>query len=316
MQENTTEPCQNVDNGANGRRSVFKAWWQASRPPFYIATLIPLCLAFIASVKDTGQWNWLVFTGAVLISLALHLSTNLANDLFDHLAGTDSQETLGGSRVLQEGTITVKQLKIAVAALNAAAVALGLLGVAVTGLWGLLPIVVFAALSGLFYVAPPVKYGYRALGEAMVFLNMGLVMILGCYYGLTGTFSRELAAISIPVGLMVAGILYYQSLPEIETDKEAGKHTLANVLGPVKAVFLFKLWWPVVWLLMLTLWLTGVVAWPVLLGVALGVSLHARACMVITRLWSDWVKLDRYGYLVRLMYLSSGLALIFGLVYA
>lgn len=72
----------------------------------------------------------------------------------------------------------------------------------------------------------PHKYGHRAMGELFVFVNIGTVMVTGTSYTLTGVFSMKALVLSIPVGLMVAGILHFQSLPEIEIDKASGKNTL------------------------------------------------------------------------------------------
>ena len=94
---------------------------------------------------------------------------------------------------------------------------------------------VFAVLSAVFYVAPPIRYGCRGYGELFVCLNMGFIMVMGSYAVMANGFSAQSLALALPVGLMVAGILYYQSLPEIETDLAAGKRTLANILGKAKA---------------------------------------------------------------------------------
>lgn len=293
------------------RSEVMKAWWQAARPPFYIATVIPLILGFLASANTVGYYDWVIFCGALLICFALHLCTNLGNDLFDHFQGTDTQDSIGGSRVLQEGKITVRQLAIATAGGYAFALALTAIGVWVTGLKGLWVIVLFGMFSSYFYVAPPIKYGYRALGELFVFLNMGLTMVVGVYYGICGEVSSEVIAMSVPIGLMVAGILYFQSLPEIESDTLMGKCTLANLLGPEKAFFLFKLWWPGIWVLMAMLYLADICAWPVLLGIALCLPVHLKACRKVDNVEEgDWFSLDKYGKLVRLQYLICGLSLV------
>lgn len=294
------------------RPEILRAWWRAARPPFYIATLIPLFLGYFAARNDAGDLSALVMTGVLLVGFLLHLAANLANDLYDYLLGTDTGETIGGSRGLQEGSISVPQLRRALAACYGLAACFTLLGVWLTGLWGLFFIALFGALAGYCYVAPPVRYGYRALGELFAFLSMGLVMTCGAYYALTGEVSSRVLALSIPVGLMVAGILYYQSLPEIETDAAAGKTTLAVALGPVKAVFLFKLWWPAVWTLILTLYLADLLAWPALLGIALGLPLHFKACARLDAAGGDWLGLDRYGKYVRLMYLAAGLGMLVG----
>jgi 1,4-dihydroxy-2-naphthoate octaprenyltransferase len=291
------------------RREIFMAWWQAARPPFYIATLIPLLVGLLAAARD-GYSNTPVFCGALLTCFLLHLCANLGNDLFDHLQGTDNApDSIGGSRVLQEGKISARQLTLAVTACYILALFLTVLGVWVTGLKGLFPIVLFGMFSSFFYVAPPIRYGYRALGELFVFLNMGLLMVAGTYYALSGKISLPVLALSLPVGMMVAGILYFQSLPEIESDQRAGKKTLANVLGPEKAFFLFKLWWPGIWLILLVLFLSGLCSWSILPGAALCLPLHLKACRKLDEVRGEWLALDKYGYLTRLMYFICGLSL-------
>ncbi len=294
------------------RQDILKAWWQAARPPFYIVTIIPLILGFLAAAADSGTYHWLVFLGALLVCFALHLAANLGNDLFDHFQGTDTEESIGGSRVLQQGKITVAQLTRATVACYVAAFVLMILGVAVTGHKGLVLVVLFGMVSSYFYVAPPIRYGYRALGELFVFLNMGLTMVGGTYYAMIGNLPSYIVALGIPVGMMVAGILYFQSLPEIESDKAMGKRTLANTLGPEKAIFLFKLWWPAIWGVLFILYLTRVCAWPVLLGIALCIPVHIQACRKVDSINGDWFSLDQHGKLVRIMYLVCGLSMLFG----
>lgn len=114
---------------------------------------------------------------------------------------------------------------------------------------------------------------------------------------------------------MVAGVLYYQSLPEIETDLAAGKHTLANKLGKDKAALVFKLWWPAVWLLLINLWACGLAGWPVFLGLS-GLPFYLTACRRINAAGrGDWLPLDAHGHLVRKTYLICGAALILGVAF-
>ena len=296
---------------AAARKALFKAWWQASRPPFYIATLVPLTLGFVAAGKWTGEYRGGLFALILLASFAVHLATNLANDLFDHAQGVDAGPNIGGSRVIQEGKITPRALTVALGVLYG----LGFLGavniVRMSGQPVLWALIIFAALSSFFYVAPPVKYGHRALGELFVFINMGLIMTGGTYLAVGGGWDLRVLALALPVGLMVAGILYYQSLPEIVTDLAAGKHTLANVLGKTRAAFLQLLWWPLVWLLMINLWLAGLAAWPVLLT-PLTFPLHVAALRKIKAVGvdGDWLELDQHGHYIRKMYFLNGILLI------
>ena len=113
----------------------------------------------------------------------------------------------------------------------------------------------------------------------------------------------------------LAGILYFQSLPEIQTDGKAGKKTLAVALGMDRAFFLFQIWWPIVCLLALMLRLTGKAAWPALLslGAAPFYLLANRALRETTE--HTLLALDNKGFLVRRIYLVIGIALILGVIF-
>ena len=211
------------------------------------------------------------------------------------------------------GGALAAQISVAILGLLAATLLIGWGLIAWSGqdwLWG--P-VVFAIFSAIFYVAPPIRYGCRGYGELFVCLNMGFVMVIGSYAVMAKGFSVQSLAFALPVGLMVAGILYYQSLPEIETDLAAGKRTLANILGKSKAELVFRLWWPAVWVLMANLWACGLVGWPVFLGL-LTFPLYWRACRLI-RNAVDWLELDRHGHLVRKLYLINGACLIAAVIW-
>jgi 1,4-dihydroxy-2-naphthoate octaprenyltransferase len=291
--------------------SILQAWIQASRVPFFIATIFPLALGFTSAYKFTGELRIGLFFLILLASFLVHLATNLANDYYDYSLGVDTDETIGGSRVIQEGRITPEQIKLAIILCYSVAFILAIFIVRKNlSLWIM---VIFAALSSYFYVAPPIKYGHRALGELAVFINMGLIMTIGTQVALTGFFIRETAALALPISFMVAGILYYQSVPEIETDALAGKITLAGLLGKNGSFLVYLLWWPLVWLLLITLYLVRLVEWPALLGL-LSVPLHVIACHHIKKA-QNWLELDRYGHLIRKLYAANATSLILGLAF-
>lgn len=293
------------------------AWWRACRPPFFITAAIPVTLALVFTIRAGEEPAW----GRFALTLAgcfLGLTiANFANDLFDHVQGVDAGDNIGGSRVIQSGLISPRQLSGALIALLLATFAVGAWLVGTSGLPWLWGLVLFAAASAVFYVAPPIRYGHRGLGEVFVCLNMGFIMVAGTATVLTGRFFPASLALSLPVGLMVAGVMYYQSLPEIETDPAAGKQTLASRLGKEGAVLLFRLWWPAVWVLLLNLWACGLADWPVALGL-LTIPLHRRAVRLTRGALAngDWLSLDAHGHLVRKLYLCNGLALILGVGFA
>lgn len=302
--------------------------------PGYIALVILMLIimfltAFIVDKKQNAkkfQAKQLAFAG---IALALAFITSYIKyelpmggslTLFSmfficyigYLYGVDTDETIGGTKVIQNGWISPRQICLTIIGLLLSTVLIGWWLIGHSGqewLWG--P-VLFAVLSAVFYVAPPIRYGCRGYGELFVCLNMGFIMVMGSYAVMANGFSAQSLALALPVGLMVAGILYYQSLPEIETDLAAGKRTLANILGKAKAELVFKLWWPAVWVLMANLWACGLVGWPVFLGL-LTFPLYWRACRLIHEA-VEWLDLDQHGHLVRKLYLINGALLIAGVV--
>lgn len=295
-------------------REALAAWWQACRPPFLIAFSIPILLAFafVLRADEPIAWNRLF-----LIAVCCFLGQTIANfsdDLFDYIQDTDSGENIGGSRVLQTGLISPRQLSCALILLIIATLAIGALLIWMCEQYWLVIPGIFAVLSAIFYVAPPIKYGYRGWGEVLVGINMGLIMVGASVTVLTGKFMSESLALALPISLMVANILYYQSIPEIETDPASGKNTLASRLGKPAAILVFRLSWPIIWLLMLNLWAVGLVNAPVFLGL-LTFPLYKKVDRLLHQtLIADrnWLELDKYGHLVRKLYLLNGLALILG----
>lgn len=308
---------------ARDAKTLARAWWRAMRPPFFITAAVPVCVA-LAFCMRTGTVVdasvWLRFAGLLFGCFCGLTVANLANELFDYVLGVDDrEESIGGTGVIQSGLLSCRELFCGTILFCLVTV---LIGVAlVWGLpsgprWVLLFLTLFAVASAVFYVAPPIRYGHRGLGEIMVGLNMGFIIVGGSAVVLSGAFDVRSLAVAMPVGAMVAGILYYQSLPEIETDKAAGKITLANILGKDHALFVFRLWWPCVWLLMTQLFLADLAGWPVFFALVAAPLWYRAQALVAERGDGDWIPLDRYGYLVRLCYLVGGGALVWGVAWA
>lgn len=289
-----------------------KAWYQASRPPFYIATVIPLVLGWVLAVQDAGEWRFGRFFLVNLGAFMVHLATNLADDLFDHILGADAGDSIGGSRVVQEGKITLGQLAWSLVILYSAALVIAAALIKSSGQAGLWGFVVFAALSSLFYVAPPIKYGYRGLGELSVFINMGLIMVGGAYWVQAEAWNWKVIWPAIPVGLMVANILYFQSLPDMATDEKAGKITLAVRLGKEGAEAAFKAWWIITYISIILLnmiGMAGLLAWACLLTI----PLYLKTARLIHET-EDWLDLDAHGHLVRKLYMTNGVIIILSVI--
>jgi 1,4-dihydroxy-2-naphthoate octaprenyltransferase len=287
-----------------------KPWIQASRPPFYIATLIPLFIGLLLA-RGNG-WHIGRFSLILLGSFFVHLVTNLGNDYFDHVRGTDSGEAIGGSRVIQEGKISPDTLLRVIVILYCLAFLVAFVIMFSFDLFVLFPLILFAAFSSFFYVAPPFRYGYYGLGEVFVGINMGPIMVVGTYWVIAGRFDWVPFYVSLPVGLMVASILYYQSLPDMKTDLAAGKHTLAVKLGKRGAFIGLILFWLLIYLAIVALIFARVISCPALFFL---VSIPVFIKMVrVVKNTEDWVLLDQYGKYVRVLYGLNGIAIILGVI--
>ena len=288
---------------------VIKAWVQASRPPFFVATLIPLLIGWIMAWN--GDLHVDRFILVVVSCFMVHLATNLANDYFDYKEGTDSGSSIGGSRVIQEGKILPRSLVKAIVLLYGIACIIAFYLMISLNLMILLPVILFSFFSSLFYVAPPIKYGYHGLGELLVAINMGPIMVVGTYWIMTGHPDQVVLEVSIPVGLMVASILYYQSLPDMETDRGVGKKTLALILGRKGAFWGLIAFFLLIYGSILCLVAAGRLRWVSALCI---VTLPLLVKVVrLARRTTDWVLLDRYGKYVRILYFMNGCAIIAGL---
>ena len=289
-----------------------RAWWKASRPPFYIATFVPLLAGWMLARRDGAPLQTGLFLLVNLYSLMVHLATNLANDYFDHFQGADSGDSIGGSRMLQKGQISIAELRRSLLVLYLGSFSLAVGYMTVAHMWILSPFVALSLFSSLFYTAPPIRYGYHALGEVFAGLNMGPVMVLGTYWIMAGHPSREAVLVSLPIGIMVAGILYYQSIPDMVTDEAVGKRTLTVRLGRRRSFLVLIIQWVVVYLLIVSLSLARILSPVALLSLGT-VPLLVRLLKVMPSV-ANWQDLDDYGHIIRKMYLINGLLIIVGIV--
>ncbi len=288
-----------------------QAWIQASRIHFFVATFIPLFIGWFLAIKEEGQIHPGRFLLVLAGSLIVHLIANLANDYFEHAVGTDAGEAIGGSRVIQEGKIAPQTILKVIIALYIIAFIIALFIIFYFRLYLLSLPILFAAFSSYFYVAPPIRYGYHGLGELFVGINMGPIMVIGTYWVIAGHLSWTPFFVSLPVGLMVALILYYQSLPDMITDYQAHKFTLAVRLGQKGAYRMLGLFFFMIYMSIFLLIVSGLLSWwsfSFLLSLPPVIKLDG-----IIKRTENWVLLDQYGKYVRAFYFICGLAIISGL---
>lgn len=210
------------------------------------AAVVPVALGAACAVgvpRGLGWWTgdgvivqgssisivWWRVGLALVVSLALQVGVNYANDYSDGVRGTDDVR-VGPERLVASGLAPARQVKLAAfTAFGVAAVA-GLAVAVSTSLW-LLVVGVAAIAAGWFYTGGPRPYGYMGLGEVFVFVFFGLVATAGTTYAATETITPLSVLIGCAAGALACALLVVNNLRDIPTDREVGKNTLAVRLG-------------------------------------------------------------------------------------
>ena len=206
-------------------------WLLAIRPRTLPAAVAPVLVA-CAVAWAVGVFHLGSAIAAFAVALLLQIGANLANDVADFRRGADTSDRLGPVRVTQSGLIAPRRVAMATAIVLAAAAVPGLY---LVGRGGpvLAGIGLLAMLAAVAYTAGPKPFGYLGLGEVFVFLFFGPVAVAGTVYVMAGTVSSLAVAASIPIGCLITAILVVNNLRDIETDRVAGKRTLAVRIGRV-----------------------------------------------------------------------------------
>jgi 1,4-dihydroxy-2-naphthoate octaprenyltransferase len=208
--------------------SPMNRWLIGARPRTLPAAVVPVALGVAAAVDEHHPVWWRAAL-ALVVSLALQVGVNYANDYSDGVRGTDEVRA-GPTRLVASGLASAKAVKLAAfAAFGVAAVA-GLVLAAVTT-WWLLAVGAAAILAAWFYTGGPKPYGYLGLGEVFVFVFFGLVATAGSAYAVCERVTGVAWLASLAAGCLACALLVVNNLRDIPTDREVGKKTLAVRLG-------------------------------------------------------------------------------------
>jgi 1,4-dihydroxy-2-naphthoate octaprenyltransferase len=217
--------------------SHLRLWLLAARPRTLPAAVAPV-LVGTALAGSEDVFRALPFVAALIGSIFIQIGTNLSNDYSDARRGADTEDRLGPVRVTAGGLMPPRRVLIGTYVAFGVAVAAGLYLAAVAG-WQLLLVGVASILAGVLYTGGPRPYGYEGLGEFFVFFFFGVVAVVGSYFVQTEDLRWEAFALGVPVGLLAAAILVVNNVRDVDTDRRAGKRTLAVKLGRERARLLF-----------------------------------------------------------------------------
>ena len=211
------------------RPSAVRIWVMAARPRTLPAAVAPV-LVGTALAWTEGTLKVFTFIAALLGALFIQVGTNLSNDYSDARRGADTEDRLGPVRVTAGGLVPPKQVLVATYVAFGLAVLAGSYLIATAG-WELLLVGAASILAGVLYTGGPRPYGYEGLGEVFVFLFFGVVAVTGSYFAQVERIEWEALVLAVPVGLLASAILVVNNVRDLETDRRAGKRTLAVRLG-------------------------------------------------------------------------------------
>lgn len=261
--------------------SPARVWILAARPKTLPAAVAPVIAGTAVAYYEDGL-HWVSAVLAVLTALLLQVAANFANDALDFRKGADTGERLGPTRVTASGMISAEGVMRATVVTLALAVVTGL-PLVIRGGWPILLLGIAAIVCAVAYTGGPFPLGYLGLGEVFVFIFFGLAAVAGTAYIQTGELTALALAMSVPIGALAVGILIVNNLRDIETDRVAGKKTLAVRLGVRNTRLEYGAMLVIAGASPLVFWAVGWLDWPVVLtllwwpfGVALWNQISVR----------------------------------------
>lgn len=220
--------------------SPVSLWLREVRLPFLTASVIPVLVGAAVAWHDARLFNLPLFLLTLAGAVLAHAGANMANDYFDAKSGNDALNRYrspfnGGAGVIQAGLLTPRQVHLGSLVCLAAAAGIGLYLSAVRGP-GVLALMLTGGVAAYFYTANPIRFAYHGVGELLVGLSFGPLIVVGAHLVQTGAVSPAAVMASLPVGFLIMAVLYINQFPDFEADRAVGKRHWVVRLGTRRAL--------------------------------------------------------------------------------
>lgn len=256
----------------------WRIWWKQMRPHTLTASFTPVIIGTVLALPF-GDVHIPVFLAMLLASITIQAATNLFNEYYDYERGLDTKESVGiGGATVHYGIEPKVVLKTAVA-FFAATIPLGIY-ICMNSSWWVAVIGLCCMAAGYFYTGGPYPIAYTPFGELVSGLFMGVILILLSFFIQTGTVTKGSVLVSIPIALLIGGILMANNIRDLRGDEAHGRRTLAILLGHAKAVLFLAGMFAAAYV-----WIIGFVAFGVLSPWLLLVLLSIRKAVQAVRLF-------------------------------
>ena len=249
-------------------------WVEATRPKTLLLAASPVVAGVALAAAQTGRLAPFTALLTLLASVSIQAGTNLHNDAVDFERGTDTPARLGPPRASAQGWFTPAQVKTAAYLTFGLAFAIGML-LALRGGWPIVALGVASLAAGYAYTGGPRPIAYGPYGELFVLVFFGVAAVWGSHYLQTLAAGPDAGVVGLALGLPAAAVLLLNNYRDLETDRAAGRRTLAQVIGPARARWLYAALLLAPLPILLALGLTGR-PWLVLAATPLAVTLVHR----------------------------------------
>src|SRR5438552_18762497 len=208
--------------GVDAKKPPFIGLWpKAMRVPFLQATFVPVILGGVVAWEIEGKFSWTTFLLTLLGASLIQIASNMFNDYFAFKSGNDLQVRhqnpfAGGGRILTADLVKPSTHILVATTCLVLGSLIGLYFIFALSLPYLFLLGLIGVISTYAYVEPPFRLAYRGVGELIVGLNFGPVMTLGAYYVQAHSFAIEPLLASIPVGLLIAAVLWINEFPDMD----------------------------------------------------------------------------------------------------
>ncbi|MEX2431111.1 MAG: 1,4-dihydroxy-2-naphthoate octaprenyltransferase [Dehalococcoidia bacterium] len=216
---------------------LITSWFWATRPFSLSASVSPV-LVGTAAAASVVSIDWLLFALALTGSIAIQIGTNLADEYADHRKHGGTGKFLAPHKVIQRGLLSERAVLLGLIAFFGYGIVAGLYITAEVG-WPVLAVGLAAVAVAYFYSGGPYPLGNLGLGEPLVFLFMGPVMVMASFYVQAQDVTLASFVASLPVACIVTAILHCNNLRDVEEDRAAGKRSIAAWIGPGPSQWLY-----------------------------------------------------------------------------
>jgi len=295
-------------------KRLWNGFWQISDPKIWIASTIPMAVGAAIAYSHQGSFNWYWFLVGVIAMYLLEIGKNAINEYIDYLSGVDRFVTpekrtpfSGGKKTIIDGKLTLKE-NLLIGIVTVLAGSLIGLYIVFNREFNILWIGLAGVFFALFYSLPPIKFAYRGVGEFIVGFTFGPLITTGTYLVQAHTITTEVIVASLPLGFIIANVLWINQYPDYEADLKGGKMNGVVRLGKEKGIIVFAALFGLAYLVLFTLTvISGNLLW---LLAFVSIPLALKAVTVARKHFNNIPKLIEANAKTIQIYQLTGLTMI------